>query len=131
MARLGVLTAIGGAIRVGGASWLKRLVGRAHENNATVEMDLMSSVSQEVCELWNGKSIIRSTGRPEVKQIIHRLAEEGDISPESFITVDALKEDEITDAKNTESGTSKMSVHPTDYKDMPPNISLNVHGGSK
>ena len=154
MAPLGVLTAVAGAIRVGGASWLKRLVGRARENNATAEMDLMSSVSQEVCELWNGKSIVRSTGRPEVKQIIHLLTEEGDMSPKSFITVDALKEDHLlkkmTDAKDagsdnsenkntvdidgngdTESGISEKSVHPTDYKDMPPNISLNVHGGSK
>ena len=152
MAPLGVLTAIAGAIRVGGASWLKRLVGRARENNANAEIELMSSVSQEVCELWNGKSIVRSTGRPEVKQIIHLP---GDISPKSFITVEALKEDHLlkeraTDAKNTgsgnsenndsgdednngdtESGISEKSIHPTDYKYMPPNISLNIHGGSK
>lgn len=146
MAPLGVLTAVAGAIRVGGASWLKRLVGRARENNITAEIDLMSSVSQEVCELWNGKSIVRSTGRPEVKQIIHFPAEEGDISPESFITVDTLKSDAMnTEADNsenkttvdtdnkgdTESGIPEKSVHPTDYKDIPPNISLNIHGGSK
>ena len=114
----------------------------------------MSSVSQEVCELWNGKSIVRFTGRPEVKQIIHLLAEEGDISSKSFVTVDALKEDHLlkemmaandigsdnSENKNTidrdnngdtESGTAEKSVYPTEYKDMPPNISLNVHGGSK
>ena len=84
MAPLGVLTAIAGAIRIGGASWLKRLIGRARETNANVEMELMSSISHEVCEVWNGKSLVRTTGRPEIKQIIHFPAEEGDISPSSF-----------------------------------------------
>lgn len=88
MAPLGVLTALVGAIRVGGASWLKRLIGRARENFADVEMELMSSVSKEVCELWDGRSIVRSRGNPQVRQIIHVPAEDGDISPESFITMD-------------------------------------------
>lgn len=88
MAPLGVVTAIVGAIRVGGAKWLKRLIGRARENFADVEIELMSSVSKEVCELWDGTSIVRSRGNPQIKQIIHVPAEDGDVSPESFITVD-------------------------------------------
>ena len=176
MAPLGVLTAITGAIRVGGASWLKRLIGRALENNATVEMELLSSVSQEVCEVWNGKSIIRSTGQPEVKQIIHIPAEKGDVSPESFITMNSetwsknykLKKlnsvatdttskkcfdqslaisPEQHSEKSTVTGRSNErddSVDPEsqlpedtvdleeykEYKDIPPNISLNTHGES-
>ena len=54
MAALSVLAAIAGAIRVGGADWLKRLIGRARETTASAEIELMSSVSREVCELWNG-----------------------------------------------------------------------------
>ena len=77
-----------GAIRVGGASWLKGLVGRARENKADAEIELMSSVSHEVCELWNGASIVRSLGSPQIKQIIHIPAKEGDSSSESFITLD-------------------------------------------
>ena len=88
MAPLGVLTAIVGAIRVGGADWLKRLVGRARETTAGAEIELMSSVSQDVCEVWNGNSIVRSMGVPQVKQIIHLPAKEGDFLPESFITMD-------------------------------------------
>lgn len=173
MAPLGILAAIVGAIRVGGASWLKRVIGRARENNADVEMELLSSVSQEVCELWNGRSIIRSTGQPEVKQIIHIPAEQGDISPESFITMNPetwsknykLKKrnsiakgtgskksfdksppisPEQHSEKSTVTGRSNEgddnvdpeSQLPEDtagleaYKDMPPNISLNIHGGS-
>ena len=90
MAPIGILTAVAGTIRVGGASWLKGLIGRARETDASVQVDLLSSVSQEVCELWNGRSIIRSTGQPDVKQIIHIPAEKGDISPESFITINPM-----------------------------------------
>lgn len=54
MAALSVLTAIAGAIRVGGADWLKRLIGRARETTASAEIVLMSSISQDLCELWNG-----------------------------------------------------------------------------
>jgi hypothetical protein len=71
MAPLGILTAIVAAIRVGGPSWLRAVVGRARENRAIVEMELMSSTSHEVCELWNGQGIVRTMGRPEVQQIIY------------------------------------------------------------
>ncbi|KAJ3455528.1 hypothetical protein MRS44_017010 [Fusarium solani] len=57
MAPLGIITAIVGAIRVGGPSWLKAIIGRARENLATAEMDLMSSTSKEVCELWNRQEV--------------------------------------------------------------------------
>ena len=62
MAPVGILTAIVGAIRVDGTNWLKQLVGRARETTAGAEIELMSSVSQEVCEVWNGTSIVRSMG---------------------------------------------------------------------
>ena len=178
MALLGVLNAINGAIRVGGASWLKRLIGRARENVANAEIELMSSVSQEVCELWNGKSIVRSTGRPEIKQIIHLPAKEGDISPKSFITMnpetwsegyelkarvlgakdpgyikrlktflaklpnEALKNPSaISLSVNAGSGNEDSNhdielrpledtVPSTNHIEMPPNVSLNIHGGS-
>jgi hypothetical protein len=71
MAPLGILTAIVAAIRVGGPSWLKVVIGRARENRATVEVESMSSTSHEVCELWNGHGIVRTIGRPEVNQIIY------------------------------------------------------------
>ncbi|CAI0649871.1 unnamed protein product, partial [Colletotrichum noveboracense] len=47
MAPLGIITAIIGAIRVGGPSWLKAVIGRARENLAVAEAELMSSTSQE------------------------------------------------------------------------------------
>lgn len=70
MAPLGIITAIVGAIRVGGPSWMRAIIGRARENRATAEVELMSSTSHEVCELWNGESVVRTLGRPLVKQIV-------------------------------------------------------------
>jgi hypothetical protein len=70
MAPLGIITAIVGAIRVGGFPWMKAVIGRARENRALAELDLMSSTSHEVCELWNGEGIVRATGKGMVKQIV-------------------------------------------------------------
>ncbi|KAF7939345.1 uncharacterized protein EAE97_007425 [Botrytis byssoidea] len=70
MAPLGIITAIIGAIRVGGPPHLKALIGRARENRASAELDFMSSTSHEVSELWNGRSIVRTMGKGKVKQIL-------------------------------------------------------------
>lgn len=70
MAPLGIITAIVGAIRVGEPSWIRAVIGRARENRASAEVELMSSTSHEVCELWNGESIVRTLGRPLVKQLV-------------------------------------------------------------
>ncbi|PTD10219.1 putative uncharacterized transporter, partial [Fusarium culmorum] len=57
MAPLGIITTIVSAIRVGGPTWLKALIGRSRENTSAVEMELMSSTSHETCELWNGSDV--------------------------------------------------------------------------
>lgn len=46
-APLGIITAIVAAIRVSGPVWLKALIGRARENKAAAEIELMSSTSHE------------------------------------------------------------------------------------
>jgi hypothetical protein len=70
MAPLGIITAIVGAIRVGGPPWLRAIIGRARENRAAPEVELMSSTSHEVCELWNGEAVVRMVGRPEIQQLV-------------------------------------------------------------
>lgn len=70
MAPLGIVTIVVSAIRVGGPSWLKAAIGRARENLAVAEVDLMSSTSTEVCELWNGHEIVRSLGSAPVREFI-------------------------------------------------------------
>ena len=71
MAPLGILTAIVGAIRVGGPAWLKAIIGRARENRANAEIELMSSTSHEVCELWNGQALVRAMGLPPVQEVVY------------------------------------------------------------
>ena len=87
MAPLGILTAITAAIRVGGPPWMRAVIGRARENRATVELELMSSTSHEVCELWNGQGIVRTMGAPEVQQIIY-LEDEKDSEYYGLFTVE-------------------------------------------
>lgn len=70
MAPLGIITAIVSAIRVGGPSWLKALIGRSRENLAVAEADLMSSTSKDVCELWNGQEVVRCMGSAEIVEFI-------------------------------------------------------------
>ena len=49
---------------------MKAVIGRARETQATAELELMSSTSHEVCELWNGRGIVRTMGKSEVQEII-------------------------------------------------------------
>lgn len=70
MVPLGILGYITGAIRVQGPRLAKSFIGRGRENRALAEIELMSSTSNEVCELFNGKSIIRVMGKPMIAQIL-------------------------------------------------------------
>jgi len=70
MAPLGVIAAIVGAIRVGGPSWLKAIIGRARESRAVAESELMSSTSNEVCELWNGREVVRVMGAGPIREFV-------------------------------------------------------------
>ncbi|KAI8655590.1 Protein SSH4 [Fusarium keratoplasticum] len=67
---LGIITAITAAIRVQGMQVAKAFVGRARENRALAEIELMSSTSGEVCELFNGNSIVRAMGKPRIEQFL-------------------------------------------------------------
>lgn len=71
MAPLGIITAMTGAIRVGGARWMKAVIGRAREGNGVVEAELMSSTSSDVCELWNGDGVVRVLGSAQVIELFY------------------------------------------------------------
>lgn len=68
---MGIITAIVTAIRVGGSQDFRSLIGRATESRATVEADLMSFTSADVCELWSGKGVVRVLGSPALLQLIY------------------------------------------------------------
>lgn len=70
MVPLGILTMVGGAIRVAGPRMARSFIGRARENRALAEIQLMSSTSGEVCELFNGTSIVRAMGTPRLAQFL-------------------------------------------------------------
>jgi len=73
IAPLGIITAITSAIRVGGPSSFKAIIGRAREGKGVVEVELMSSTSHDVCELWNGDRVARILGTKEPPSIIELL----------------------------------------------------------
>lgn len=76
MAPLGIITIIVAAIRVGGPFWLGSVIGRALENRAVPEAELMSLTSYEVCELWNGQEIVRVMGQGPIREFIILIPED-------------------------------------------------------
>ncbi|KAJ4366109.1 hypothetical protein N0V83_007744 [Neocucurbitaria cava] len=67
---LGIMTILVSTIRVSGNKRLKALLGRARESRMTAEAELLSSTSDEVCEMWNGHEIIRTFGAPESTHLV-------------------------------------------------------------
>lgn len=70
-APLGILTAVVSVIRVCGSPSLRAFIGRAQEGKGVAEVELCSSTSNEVCELWQRGGIARVFGRPKLLEIIY------------------------------------------------------------
>ena len=70
-APLGIITAMVAATRVGGPRRLRAIIGRARESRAVVEVELMSSTSADVCELWNGDAVVRVLGSSPVIELYY------------------------------------------------------------
>ena len=109
MAPLGVITAIVGATRVGGPSWLKAIIGRARESRAVAEAELMSSTSNEVCELWNGQEIVRVMGKGPIREFIILMSHEGEESRDqpATATPNEMPVIKLSDAVRSKSGTTE------------------------
>ncbi|KAI5786960.1 hypothetical protein DFH27DRAFT_486975, partial [Peziza echinospora] len=124
-APLGILTAITSAIRVGGSRNLKSIIGRAKESDAQAEIELVSSTSSDVCELWNGTGLVRVVGSPDILEFIW-----GKKKGNSNLYVLGAKEDEENMILlRKELGDSSVVNKPAIPHDAP-NISLNTIGGS-
>lgn len=136
MAPLGILTAMVGAIRVGGPTWMKAVVGRAQEGKGIVEMELMSSTSPDVCEMFDGKRVIRVLGSPSLAQLFYF---DGDSTRPALervgnSTQPALDRDRIYDLNyaittgvfcgDTQDPELKKVPNPPN----PPNLALNLSG---
>ncbi|KAL2117076.1 hypothetical protein VTJ04DRAFT_9244 [Mycothermus thermophilus] len=127
VAPLGVITIIVGAIRVGGPSWLKANIGRARESRAVAEAELMSSTSNEVCELWKGQQIVRVMGQGPIREFLILMPkdkQEKEIDGKAALAQDgisvmALEDAVLTPSKTGETGggsESRKQYYLEDYK---------------
>ncbi|KAK4221252.1 hypothetical protein QBC38DRAFT_429394 [Podospora fimiseda] len=76
MAPSGILTAIISAIRVCGHSSLRAFIGRSQEGEGSIEAELCTSTTPDVCELFNRGGITRVLGKPDISRS-HYLANGG------------------------------------------------------
>lgn len=76
---IGAITTVVSAIRVAGPTSLKSLIGRARESLSAAELEVMSSTSEEVCELWNGHSVVRCPGSANIYQFICLLPKDSNL----------------------------------------------------
>lgn len=110
VAPLGVITIIVGAIRVGGPSWLKANIGRARESRAVAEAELMSSTSNEVCELWKGQQIVRVMGQGPIREFLILMPkdkQEKEIDGKAALAQDGISVMALEDAVLTPSKTGE------------------------
>ncbi|KAJ4013719.1 hypothetical protein NW752_005430 [Fusarium irregulare] len=69
---LGIITAVVSCIRVSNVTFLKSAVGRAREPHGMPEVELCTSTSENVCELWSNGGICRVFGRPRILEFIYK-----------------------------------------------------------
>ena len=87
----GIITAMIGAIRAGGSGVLQAIIGRARESRAIVELELMSSTSADVCDLWNGHGVIRVLGSSPIIELYYLVSD-----PESSLNFGPVDGDAIS-----------------------------------
>ncbi|KAK0372576.1 hypothetical protein CLIM01_10071 [Colletotrichum limetticola] len=120
MVPLGIITIIISAIRVGGPGFLKALIGRARENLAVAEQELMSSTSTEVCELWNGHEVVRCMGSAPIAEFICLL-------PESGVTKETKTQQDHVESPNPVNPSTTGMIITRNPRKSSPNITLNSH----
>lgn len=117
VAPIGAITTVVSAIRVAGPTWLKSFIGRARENLAAAEVEVMSSTSKETCELWNGHRVVRCPGSADIYQFICLIP--NDVNPSTLakngfkIQYKTLKDIEndagaVTEMENSFTGTHQQ-----------------------
>jgi ankyrin repeat protein len=125
MAPIGILTAIVSVIRVCGHSSLRAFIGRSQEGIGTVEAELCTSTSRDVCELFNRGGITRVLGRPNIIELVH-VPRCGGLGPQCsmedtaglFLFRNYLQMDDTGWEKRRRSSPSLFAPNP--------NLSLNV-----
>ena len=120
---------------------MRAAIGRARENRSSAELELMSSTSRDVGELWNGESIVRSMGRPSVVQLILIRSEINDSETRGLYTLEtALAEGKMSCHGRFKSGClfqmrCVLSLEYLDYdgptwSDRPPGQTNKIHSST-
>ncbi|PTB65592.1 hypothetical protein BBK36DRAFT_1202176, partial [Trichoderma citrinoviride] len=118
VAPIGAITTVVSAIRVAGPAWLKSFIGRARENLSAAEIEVMSSTSDETCELWNGHSVVRCPGSADIYQFICLLPKGSNLKS---LIINVYQQ-------HASNYTSKeMCVVVDRFDDSAPNLLLNCH----
>ncbi|KAL2009325.1 hypothetical protein VTN00DRAFT_7519 [Thermoascus crustaceus] len=137
-APIGLLTSVTAAIRVAGCRLLKAVIGRARESQALAELELMSSTSSDICELWNGVGVVRVVGKPSMLELIYRHGDVGNNDKSNGNRADnvyTLKTAAASGVYKSKSGSAspqsgKDSESGSDGFPLPPNLYLNISGGA-
>ncbi|PTB38665.1 hypothetical protein M441DRAFT_113246, partial [Trichoderma asperellum CBS 433.97] len=124
VAPIGAITTVVSAIRVAGPTWLKSFIGRARENLAAAEVEVMSSTSKETCELWNGHRVVRCPGSADIYQFICLIP--NDKTPDNHVThIPSSNNASSTNSQQTQE--IEITIITDNLHDGAPNLLLNCH----
>jgi hypothetical protein len=110
---------------------------RARESRANAEKEILSSTSEDVCELWSGREIVRELGNPEgMKDIILLRETNGLLSHSSISTSSTFVGTLIFDINGAiaeyilQRPESLTKEEISDISNGAPNIALNVRNST-
>ncbi|KAH6975042.1 hypothetical protein BKA56DRAFT_490192, partial [Ilyonectria sp. MPI-CAGE-AT-0026] len=127
MAPIGIVTAMTSAIRVCGDSSLRAFIGRAQEGDGTIEAELCTSTSRDVCELFHRGGITRVFGRPKILEIVHIYGTgRQETAPENTSLGTGTPESPEPPRASDISHPGKTSESPSEILAQNPNISINI-----
>lgn len=106
LAPLGVLTAVVSAIRVCGNSTLRAMIGRAQEDPASSEKEILSCVSDSTAEIFTESGVARITGNPRILEIVVDESQ----APSGTIAVRKVSEVAGKDWKDLENDVNLLNL---------------------
>ena len=133
MCPLGIITSIVSAVRAAGSPSLKAFIGRAREPRGSVEVEIFSSTSHDVCEIYGEEGIERVQSSSAVEQLLYFDPDPSDIQEESADTLpdifdmDTAVQRRILKA-DPKSASPEVGIQPEVHKH--PNILLNFNSSS-
>jgi ankyrin repeat protein len=132
MAPIGIISTVTAVIRLCGNSTLRAFIGKAQEGESTVEAELCTSTSADVCEVFDKGGITRVLGRPDIMEIVY-IPIEVAAEPRFHLFTEYLKNNEGNTRwseiprrnRTAQTDGAKSDSKSWDFAPKP-NISLNV-----